>query len=56
MSGPQFFETGMGQEFYQVTLPALIRAINRLAAAIEAQEDRKKKERQHTSDNEKEEP
>ncbi len=49
MSGPEFFETGMGREYYQVTLPELVRAVNRLAAAIEAQEDRIRKERRHWS-------
>ncbi len=35
--GPQFFETQMGHKFYNVQLPALTKAINRLAEAIEKQ-------------------
>lgn len=37
---PEFFETGLGRDYYQRTLPELIRAINRLAFAIEMQEER----------------
>lgn len=41
---PEFFETGLGRDYYQRTLPELIRAINRLAQAIEMQEERIVKE------------
>jgi hypothetical protein len=30
MSGPQFFETRMGRQYYEVTLPELVREIHRL--------------------------
>ena len=30
MSGPQFFETRMGRQYYEVTLPELVRQLNRL--------------------------
>ena len=35
--GPQFHETGYGRMFFQSQLPNLIKAINRLAEAIEKQ-------------------
>lgn len=35
MSGPQFFQTGMGQKFLEHTVPELVRHIARLAAAAE---------------------
>jgi len=34
MSGPQFFETRAGREYYEVTLPNLTRQISRLADLI----------------------
>ena len=30
MSGPQFFETRMGRQYYEVTLPELVRELHRL--------------------------
>lgn len=33
--GPDFFQTGMGRKFYEADVPELIKAINRLAAAVE---------------------
>lgn len=30
MSSPQFFETRMGRQYYEVTLPELVRQLNRL--------------------------
>lgn len=30
MSGPQFFETRMGRQYYEVTLPELVRQLHRL--------------------------
>lgn len=33
--GPEFFQTGMGRKFYEADVPELIKAINRLAAAVE---------------------
>jgi hypothetical protein len=36
MSGPQFFETLMGRKFFEADVPRALRALERLAAAIEA--------------------
>jgi hypothetical protein len=36
MSGPQFFETRAGREFYQGTIPALVRELQRLNELLEA--------------------
>ena len=30
MSGPQFFETRMGRQFFEVTMPELVRQLHRL--------------------------
>ena len=30
MSAPQFFETRMGRQYYEVTLPELVRQLHRL--------------------------
>jgi hypothetical protein len=30
VSGPQFFETRMGRQYFEVTLPELVRQISRL--------------------------
>ena len=35
MSGPAFFATRMGQQFYEHTVPSLVRAVERLAAAAD---------------------
>ena len=37
MSGPEFFQTMMGKRYYESTLPAHTKAMNRLASAIEEQ-------------------
>lgn len=34
MSGPQFFQTGMGKIFFEGTMPRLYRAIDRLADVL----------------------
>lgn len=34
MSGPQFFETRMGRQFYEVTVPALVQALERIAGNL----------------------
>ncbi|MFT7653905.1 MAG: hypothetical protein ACI9UU_003019 [Candidatus Azotimanducaceae bacterium] len=36
MSGPQFFETRAGREFYQGTMPALLRELQRLNELLAA--------------------
>ncbi len=33
--GPEFFQTQMGRKFYEHDFPALIKAVNRLADAME---------------------
>lgn len=42
MSSPQFFETRMGRQYYEVTLPELVRQLSRmndlLALAVEQME------------------
>ncbi|WP_338869331.1 hypothetical protein [Myxococcus stipitatus] len=35
MSGPEFFQTYMGQDFYQVTMPSLVRELARLNDNVE---------------------
>ena len=37
MSGPSFFQTLMGRVYYEGTLPRLVRALERIADALEAQ-------------------
>ena len=39
--GPQFHETGYGRTFFQSQLPNLIKALNRLADAMEKQNELK---------------
>ena len=46
-SGPQFFETGYGKRFFESQLPELIKSINRLADAIEEQNELKEEERKN---------
>ena len=45
--GPQFFETGYGRTFFQSQLPNLINAINRLADAMEKQNELKQEEKKN---------
>ena len=35
MSGPKFFQTGMGRQFYEGTLPRLVQQATRIADGIE---------------------
>ncbi len=35
--GPEFFQTRMGQKFFEADVPNMINAMNRLAKAIEEQ-------------------
>lgn len=37
MSGPGFWQTLMGKTYYEGTLPRIARALERIAAALEAQ-------------------
>lgn len=45
--GPQFHETGYGRTFFQAQLPNLIKALNRLAEAIEKQNGNEKEEKKN---------
>lgn len=45
--GPQFHETGYGRTFFQSQLPNLIKALNRLAAAMEKQNELKEEEKKN---------
>ena len=45
--GPQFHETGYGRTFFQSQLPNLIKAINRLADAMEKQNELKREEKKN---------
>lgn len=37
--GPQFFQTGMGQKFFEVTVPRIATALERIATALEKQNE-----------------
>lgn len=37
--GPEFFQTAMGRKFYESDFPKMIKAIERLATAIEKAND-----------------
>lgn len=45
--GPQFHETGYGRTFFQSQLPNLIKALNRLADAMEKQNELKQEEKKN---------
>ena len=45
--GPHFHETGYGRTFFQSQLPNLINALNRLAEAIEKQNENVKEEKKN---------
>lgn len=45
--GPQFHETGYGRTFFQSQLPNLIKALNRLADAMEKQNELKEEEKKN---------
>lgn len=47
--GPQFHETGYGRTFFQSQLPNLIKAINRLADAMEKQNELKEERKSEGS-------
>lgn len=36
--GPEFFQTRMGQTFYEGTLPRMVKALERIATALESLE------------------
>ena len=35
MPGPEFFQTGMGHKFYDSDVPRIVKALERIAAALE---------------------
>jgi len=37
--GIEFFQTGMGRTFYEGTMPALVKALERIAGALEASKE-----------------
>ena len=45
--GPQFHETGYGRTFFQSQFPNLIKALNRLAEAMEKQNELKEEEKKN---------
>lgn len=45
--GLEFYQTGYGKRFFEVQLPNLINAINRLADAAEKQNELLKEEREN---------
>ena len=45
--GPQYHETGYGRTFFQSQLPNLIKALNRLADAMEKQNELKEEEKKN---------
>lgn len=45
--GPQFHETGYGRTFFQSQLPNLIKALNRLADAMEKQNELKEEKKKN---------
>lgn len=48
--GPQFHETRQGLVFFEVQLPRLIKALERIACAAEKREKEKEKEHTHCFD------
>ena len=44
MPGPEFWQTGYGRTYYEVTLPSQVKAINTLAAEMKRQNDIKESE------------
>lgn len=38
--GPEFYQTGYGKRFFELQLPSLIKAIDRLADAVEKQNEK----------------
>lgn len=44
MTGPEFFQTAMGRQFYDGTMPEIAKALRRIATAMEAQISHKEKE------------
>lgn len=41
--GPEFYQTGYGKSFFELQLPGLIKAIDRLAEAVEKQNEKEEK-------------
>lgn len=38
MTGPEFFQTRMGQIYYEHTMPEMVKALNKIATAMEKQQ------------------
>lgn len=41
---PEFFQTGMGQKFFEGTVPRIVKALERIADALEKQNETKSPE------------
>lgn len=41
--GPEFYQTGYGKRFFELQLPSLIKAIDRLTDAVEKQNEKEEK-------------
>lgn len=50
MSGPEFFQTRMGQKFYEATAPAIARALEGIHEELTRQNDLKERELDRTPD------
>ncbi len=44
MTGPEFFQTGLGKKFYQADIPRIIHALESIAAELKRLNDSKEKE------------
>jgi len=45
MSGPEFFQTGMGRKFYDGDVPRIVEALQNIAKELKRANDLKDKER-----------
>lgn len=50
MSGPEFFQTRMGQKFYEADVPRIVEALQSIAKEMKRSNDLKDKEREEEAD------
>ena len=50
MSGPEFFQTGMGRKFYDGDVPRIVEALQNIAKELKRANDLKDKEREEEVD------
>lgn len=50
MSGPEFFQTGMGRKFYDGDVPRIVEALQNIAKELKRANDLKDKEREEEAD------